>query len=264
MSAGPIITLTTDFGTDSPYVAQMKAAILSVHPAARLVDITHSVPPQSIRAGVFLLTQTCSPFPGGSIHVAVIDPGVGSKRRILCAEAAGAIWIAPDNGLLWEIVQRDSSSVVREVVNPAHWRHPVSATFHGRDIMAPVAAHLSRGVPVAEVGETVDDILACEFPQPERHGHTWRGEVVWLDSFGNAITNLRGEDLAASREAGQVIVRFGGIQLDGISRTYSEGVDGETVALIGSSGLLELAVVNGNAGRRLGIRTGDAVEVQAR
>lgn len=257
-----IITLTTDFGHDSPYVAAMKGVILAINPSAVLVDISHGISPQNIAEGAFVLGETTRWFPVNSIHVAVVDPGVGTERRIVYARVAGQQYVCPDNGLLSCVCRDQAPEQAVEVTDRSLFLAEVSNTFHGRDIMAPVVAHLSQGFPPHELGPPVADLNLFEWPRPERRDNAVVGRIAFADSFGNLITNLRHEDLPPDVNAKSLVVESCEHQFEGIVRTYLEARAGTPVALFGSSGLLELAVVQDNAARRLQIRVGDPVEVK--
>ncbi len=256
-----IITLTTDFGADSPYVAAMKGAILSINPAAVIVDLTHSVPPQDVRQGAVVLDDVTPMFPPGSIHVAVVDPGVGTERAILCARIAARLYVAPDNGLLSRVGRRGPVERTVRVENPKFWRHPVSRTFHGRDIMAPVAAHLSLGIDPAELGPSAEMSGRIEWPEPRVSADRIDGMVLEIDSFGNLITNVTADLLAGRPTDQRAVVVCGIYETYGIFGAYANNPQGTLVALIGSSGRLELAIVGDNAARRLGIQAGTPVTV---
>jgi len=185
-----IITLLTDFGPDSPYVASLKGVILSLQPEAVLVDLSHSIRPQEVRQAAWVLAEAAPCFPPDTIHVAVVDPGVGTCRAIVYAAMAGQHFIAPDNGLLSLLADRHRPTRLVRLDNPAFWRAEVSRTFHGRDIMAPVAAHLSRGVGADRLGSPQESLVRIDWPQPRQEAHRTVGQVVWIDSFGNLITNL--------------------------------------------------------------------------
>ncbi len=268
-----IVTLTTDFGTRDTYAGAMKGVVLGINPQAALVDLSHHVSPQGIPEGAFLLKSGYASFPEGTVHVVVVDPGVGTDRRAVALEARGHVFVAPDNGVLSYIVEealgpnpgsfprptsRSLGPGVRAVAltRAQFWRHPVSSTFHGRDIFAPVAAHLSLGRPLADVGEPISDVLAFPFPQPERDVRgRWEGQVVYVDGFGNLTTSFREEDLPA----GRVAVEISGRRIEGLSRSYASG--GPFLALIGSAGYLEIAASMGNAAQDLGVGVGARVTV---
>lgn len=262
-----IITLLTDFGTSDGYAGAMKGAVLSVAPRAVIVDITHEVPPQDVRFGAFTLMTSTETFPAGTIHVAVVDPGVGGVRRALAIRAGGSYFVGPDNGLLtWaltriigSVTDGDSLELGSDLVAvaldvPAYWRSTVSSTFHGRDIFGPVAAHLSRGVPLERLGSSVSRIAALTFPISVETEQTISGEVLVVDRFGNCITNIRGERVTADAQ-----VELAGRTIDGLSENYESS---DILALIGSAGFLEIAAPSGRAAERLGIRAGEPVHVR--
>jgi S-adenosylmethionine hydrolase len=262
-----IISLTTDFGVDSPYVAQMKGAILSVQRSVQLVDITHSIPPQDILAGAIVLHDTCPVFPAGTIHIAVVDPGVGTARGIVAVRSAATWFIAPDNGLLSGIARRNRPDELRRVENRQLWRSEVSSTFHGRDIMAPVAAHLAAGGDPAQIGPKIDRLIELPWPEAKFSPKECRGEVIAVDSFGNLITSIFGRELAthfaasAAQNEG-LHIEIGDTLIRGLSGTYGQAQAGQIVALIGSSDRLEIAEVGGSAARTL--RTGRGTPVAVR
>lgn len=259
----PIITLTTDFGTDSPYVAQMKGAILSVHRDVTLMDLCHRVAPQNIIQAAIILEDTCHCFPDETIHLIVVDPGVGTDRRIVCARLDGQHFIAPDNGVLTALVRQASRREFVAVENRAFWRESVSNTFHGRDIMGPVAAHLARGVDPKQLGPAIEDeLVAVDLPEVSHHDDGVDGCVITCDRFGNLLTNIRAADLARSPSPAQVTVQCRRHRIRGVVNTYGERPAGSAIALIGSAGRLELAIVNGNAAAVWGAGPGDTVTVR--
>ena len=256
----PLITLTTDFGEESPYVAAMKGVILGVNPAARPLDLTHQVPPQDVRYAAFFLAGAVPYFPAGTLHVVVVDPGVGSERAVLYVEAEGQRLLAPDNGC-WTSLLKPGSPAPRVIrlTEPRYWRHPVSATFHGRDIFAPVAAHLSLGVDPADLGPGVTEWVCLPEPPPPRPGvNSLTGEVVFVDHFGNLITNIPAQDL---QPPDRLVVGNQSRKAFRWVRTYAEANPGTLVALISSNGMLEVAVVQGSASRKLKARVGTPVTV---
>ncbi|HEV3144914.1 MAG TPA: SAM-dependent chlorinase/fluorinase [Gemmataceae bacterium] len=254
-----LVTLSTDFGAASPYVAAMKGVLLSVNPEARLLDLSHSLPPQNIRHAAHFLAQAAPYFPAGTLHVCVVDPGVGSERAILYAEAGSQRLLAPDNGCLTEVLRvLGGAKQIRRVTEKKFWRPSVSSTFHGRDIFAPVAGHLSRGVTPAEIGPAVTDMVRLHLPQP-RKGESWlEGEVAFVDDFGNLISNVPVDMLPPVFQ-----VTIGAQEIRRFVRSYAEAKPGELVALISSDGHLEIALVNGNAAHRLRAESGTAVTVRA-
>jgi S-adenosyl-L-methionine hydrolase (adenosine-forming) len=258
----PIVTLTSDFGTDSSYVAQMKGVILSRNPDVCLVDLSHSVPPQDVRSGAILLADTCFRFPPRTIHVAVVDPGVGTERQIVFAQVANQRCIAPNNGLLTLVCRRTAASHLVTVTNRLYFLPEVSNTFHGRDILAPVAAHLSLGLNPQRLGEAIDYLIELPFPEPSIEIDRIAGQILQIDSFGNLITNITERDLVKLQKvAASITVRGPSVTVHGLSTTYGEQPPGSYVALIGSSGRLEIARVNGNAASSLSAQLDDSVEV---
>lgn len=255
-----MITLTTDFGTDSPYVAEIKAAIVSVARDARIIDITHAIPPQDIFQAAIVLADVSPRFPPGTIHVAVVDPGVGTDRRLLAASIGGQSYVAADNGVLTGILQDRAADLIMELNRPAYWLDTVSRTFHGRDIMSPVAARLDDGESIANMGVPIDDPLRIDWPLPETNHNEICGEIVRIDNFGNLITNIRG-NLLADITADRAVVACGSHQSQGVHSTYGEHSAGTLVAVVGSAGRLELAVVNDSAAERLQVGVGQAVVV---
>lgn len=262
MSAPPApITLTTDFGTADHYVAQMKGAILAIAPAARIVDVTHAVPPQEVRRAAYLVADLADAFPPGTAHVAVVDPGVGSERAILAVAAEGQFYVAPDNGLLTLVLDRHRDAEGVAVTNPQYRGPVVSSTFHGRDVIAPAAAHLVSGVPLAELGPPLAQ------PSVRLHGlvalktgDRIEGEVAWPDRFGNLITNVPAS-MIAGLPPDRLRVSFGLHSLMGLKRYYAEAEPGDPLLLVGSSGRLEIAICGGSATERFGISTGIRVVV---
>jgi S-adenosyl-L-methionine hydrolase (adenosine-forming) len=259
--AGPIITLTTDFGVSSPYVAAMKGVILSINPAATIIDISHAVPAQDIAQGALVLEDTTPWFPSMTIHVAVVDPGVGTERSILYARIGGQQYIAPDNGLLGRLTARTPPTMVLRLSEPEFWLAEVSNTFHGRDVMAPVAAHLSMGLDPLRLGPAAGPIDRLDVPLPHVLEGKIHGTVIAIDSFGNLITNISHDLLAGKPNDNRACVVCGIYETNGIYKAYGQQAPGMLVALIGSSGRLELAIVGDNAARRLGVAIGTPVAV---
>ena len=272
-----IITLTSDFGAGNAYVASMKGVILSINPRATIVDICHSIQPQNIPQAAFILSSTHHYFPQGTIHLVIVDPGVGTKRRAILLITPSAFFLAPDNGVLSYIVgpsqekqaypsqaslyqpqQRELASGFQAIslTNSSFWHHPVSPTFHGRDIFAPVAAHLSMDIPPQQLGESISSILVFPLPQPhmETDG-TIAGHVLHIDHFGNLITNIKSEDIPNEK----VSINIAGHLIQGVAPTYADG--DELLALIGSSGNLEIAIRGENAAASLGAKIGAVIKV---
>src|SRR5688572_25029238 len=249
--ARPIVTLTTDFGLSDSYVAAMKAVLIKRCPDARLIDVTHNVPRHDVLCGAITLERAVDGFPPSTIHLAVVDPGVGSDRRLLAAQVAQQFIVAPDNGLVTWAWRMHPGGRAHELT----WRpdKPPSSTFHGRDILAPVASMLAAGEPLSKLAQPIDDpVLLDIIPADDR---ATSGRVIHVDHFGNATTNLRRP--AADNRA--VSVRVNGKVLGKLKRTYWDVAPGKPLALIGSSGLLEIAVRDGSAAKDLRIRVGDEV-----
>lgn len=257
-----IITLTTDFGLKDPYQGAMKGAILSVNPGARIVDITHLVRPGDVLEGAFVLLGASRYFPEKTIHVAVVDPGVGSDRKPILVETRRFFYIGPDNGLLSPSVREDGILRAFELKNRDFFRDEVASTFHGRDIFGPVAAHLSLGAEPGGMGQALEKILALDLPRTLPEADGLRGEVVYIDTFGNLVTNIRREELSAL-DGSAFEVTVGNAALTGIRKTYGMVEKGATAALIGSTGYLEVAVNCGSAAEALGARVGDSVSVRS-
>jgi len=256
-----IITLTTDFGAGSPYVAAMKGVILSINPAVTLVDLTHEIPAQDIRHGAVVLDDVTRWFPEGTIHVAVVDPGVGTSRAVVHARIGSQRYIAPDNGLLSRLAANAPPVEVYQLANPEHWLDRVSATFHGRDIMAPVAARLSLGLQPERLGPPLGKLVMLDWPGARSTPTRIEGSVLEIDSFGNLITNITSDMLARRPTDSRAWIACNIYETWGIWRTYGEQPKGTLVALIDSSGRLELAIVGDNAAARLGVHLGERVVV---
>src|SRR5438477_6068578 len=202
----PIITLTTDFGAESPYVAQMKGVILSICRDVELVDISHAIGAQNVREGAVVLADVTPRFPAGTIHLAVVDPGVGTARRIVYADFSQQQYVAPDNGLLSVVGGSGPPGRFFAIENPKYWLAEPSQTFHGRDIMAPVAAHLARGIAPEKLGPPLDELVMLDWPQPRKSGRRLIGEVLYVDSFGNLITNLCHDEVIELAEPSALVV----------------------------------------------------------
>jgi len=265
----PVITLTTDFGMGSPYVAAMKGVILSLNPAATVVDMTHEVPPRDVRYGALVLEETSDRFPAGTIHVAVVDPGVGTARAIVFAHIGRQSYLAPDNGLLGRLAERTVPAKIVRLTEAEYWLQPVSATFHGRDILAPVAARLSLGLDPDHLGVSQDRLVMLDRPQVRVGPGRIEGSVLLVDGFGNLITDITAALLAeaggeTSGGEGPAGIRIWcrQRQILGLSRTYGDHPPGTPVALVGSSDRLEIAVVGASAAATLGAGAGDPVTVR--
>ena len=257
----PIVTFTTDFGVGDGYAGAMKGVVLSLAPTAQLIDITHGVPPMDVAAGAAALAQAAPLFPPGTIHVAVVDPGVGGERADLLIEAGGSLFIGPDNGVL-SLAARPPRRVYR-IESSMFPRDPVSPTFHGRDVFAPTAGRLAAGARAADAGPVVDGIIEISAPPLYKQGGVVEGQVIHIDAFGNLITSLPAELLATG--AGAEI----SIEVEGsegrfrpvFGRTFSDVLPGALIAYIGSGGQLEIARRDGSAAARVGAGRGSAVRV---
>jgi len=256
-----IITLTTDFGTGSPYVAAMKGVILSINPAVTLVDLTHDVPAQDIQRGSLALDDVAERFPDDTIHLAVVDPGVGTDRAVVYARIGRHNYVAPDNGLLSRLAVRTPPSKLIRLANPEYWLEEISNTFHARDIMAPVAARLSLGLDPDCLGPPYHKLVNLDWPRAQQMARRIEGRVIGIDSFGNLITNVTGEIIGNRPTDERVCIVCSLYETWGIYRAYSDQLEGTLVALIGSQDRMELAVVGDNAAGRLGIEVGTPVVV---
>lgn len=260
----PIIALTTDFGQADGYVGIMKGVILGICPEAALIDISHDIRPQAVRQAAYILSTAVPYFPSGTVHLVVVDPGVGSERRPIVVLTDRATYVAPDNGVLSLVLQQEPArlAICLDPADPRYRLPHISATFHGRDIFAPAAAHLACGVDPHALGPPLPltdlVVLPSLQPQPAAEG-VWQGEVWHVDRFGNLITNFR---LSASACQSPVSIRVGKEQIERISRTYADVEPNELLAYLGSSGYLEIAVREGNAAVRLGVTVGAPVYIK--
>lgn len=256
-----IVTLTTDFGLKDPYAGAMKGAMLGVAPALAIVDITHLVAPGAVLEGAFILGEACGYFPRGTVHVGVVDPGVGGKRKAILVEAGEYIFVGPDNGLVSLAVRRLGMKRAFEITDERFFLPEVSSTFHGRDIFGPVAARVAAGASPGSFGPELGSIESLQVPVPALEGGGLSGEVIYVDSFGNLVTNIRKEELARFGVA-PVDVLIGDKRIHGVKKTYAMADKGAPLALIGSSGLLEVAVSSGSAARALRAGVGEKVKVR--
>jgi hypothetical protein len=255
----PIITITTDFGESGHYIGAMRGVLLSTCPDAVLVDITHRITPYSALEASLVLSQACPFFPTNTVHLAVVDPGVGGLRKPIIVRSQGQIFVGPDNGIFTPFF--DGSETIYRIRDGVGRPDP-SATFHGRDIFAPAAARLARGDDPEEIGERSTLAVHLHTPRPRRDGGWTVGQVLYADHFGNLVTNIHRRDLGEADDALEVMV--GVREIPRISRTYQDGMAGESLALFGSSGYLEIAVAQGHAGAQLGMGKGERVRVRVR
>lgn len=256
------ITLTTDFGASSPYVAAMKGVILSINPEVRIIDLTHAIPPQDIRQGAIALADVSPLFPAGTIHIAVVDPGVGTSRKIVYAEIGPQRYVCPDNGLVSRLATRQLPTKMRAITADQWFRRPVAPTFHGRDVMAPVAAHLSLGLDPDLLGPPLTELATLDWPGAEKVANRIDGSVTTIDSFGNLVTNITREMLAGVPTDETVTVVCDEHETQGIFTAYADQPPMTLIALIGSSDCLEIAIVDDSAKIMLGVKVGTPVEVR--
>jgi S-adenosylmethionine hydrolase len=263
----PILAFLSDFGLGDYYVGAMKGVALTICPEASLVDIVHEIPPHDIEAGALALAAAYRAFPGGTVFVAVVDPGVGSARRPLGVDLDGYRFVGPDNGIFTFVLRRGGVARVREITATHLLRPDVSPVFHGRDVFSPVAAHLAAGMAFEELGPSVADPVLLPFAGSRRlPDGTLEGRVIHLDRFGNLVTSISGAELTAMLEAsaasaGDVVAEIGGARV-ALARTYSDVADEEGLALVASSGFVEVAVNGGSAARRLGAKKGSRVQLR--
>ena len=271
-----LITLTTDLGLTDAYVAAMKGVILGISPEVKIIDICHTIKPQNISQAAFVLGTAYQFFPEKTIHIVVVDPGVGTERRAIILRTPSADFVAPDNGVLSYVLQQSSVKPVEDkgdqqqvelkpgmeaitITKPRFWRSPVSPTFHGRDIFAPVAALLSLGFPPINFGEVITLVTMLPLPRPyQRPDGSLLGHILHIDGFGNLITDIKSEDLPQEKQA--ITIEVGCHLISGLSDTYAEGTG--LLALIGSSGYLEVALKGGSAGAFLSAEVGNEVRVR--
>lgn len=237
-----IITLTTDFGAGDHYAGVMKGVIAGIDPSALVIDITHGIESYNVTEAAFKLYASYSYFPEGAVHVAVVDPGVGSARKAIAAEAGGYRFVGPDNGVFSLIFDKCGAGSIVEITNPAFMLPSVSATFHGRDIFAPAAAHLSKGSALRDLGEELQSYERLGIPTPLEEGGFITGKVVYADRFGNLVTNIPGDMIMPGSR-----VLTGDAVINNISGSYADGKEGEPLAIVGSSGFLEISLNKGSA-----------------
>lgn len=256
-----VIALFTDFGTRDAYVAQLKGAILSIHPTAQLVDLTHEVGAFDVRAATYLLDAAARYFPTRTIFVAVVDPGVGTARRpVLLTTQAEKFYVGPDNGLFTRVMERERLKAAYVLTQSAYFLPQVSATFHGRDIFGPVAAYLARGVEPAQFGPRLEELVQLPYTRPQRLGETVMGEVIHLDHYGNITTNIPSAMLTALVPGQWLTLTLADhAQVMAFVETYGAGPQDQCVCLINSNGEFEIALPGGHAAARLDVRVGERV-----
>lgn len=255
-----VITLTTDFGLIDPYVAEMKAVILRINPEAKIVDITHNVEKFNIRMAAYVLSAAAPYFPQNTVHVAVVDPGVGTQRKPILIETKHGFFIGPDNGILVLAAKKQGIKHVYEISNPRFMMEKVSQTFHGRDIFAPAAAHLSKGVSPSSFGKEIRKIVAPKFARIIRRDNKLLGEVLHVDSFGNIITNITAKELEWLDVKDEIVLKLKEAKLAlKLCRAYAEVELGKPLAIIGSHDFLEISINQGNAAEAFKVKAGDRI-----
>lgn len=257
------ITLITDFGLNDWFAGTMKGVILSTNPRATVVDITHGISAGDIRSGALALAGSYHFFPAGAVHVAVVDPGVGSQRLAIAVRTARYVFVGPDNGVLSFALARERITAIHRLANDKFFLPRVSTTFHGRDIFAPVAGHLSKGIPIGKLGPRLSNFTRLHWPQPRRTSNAVRGEIIHLDHFGNAITNLDESALDGFSPSACMVLVKRKVRCP-MAPFYGAVPGGKPLAVMGSSGFLEIAVNGGSAARKLGLKPGHGVVVRIR
>jgi S-adenosylmethionine hydrolase len=255
-----VITLLTDFGNRDGYAGIMKGVIWSIAPQIQIADITHEIAPQNVLEGSLILGRCISYFPPGTVHVAVVDPGVGTSRHPIAVRLGLQYFVGPDNGLVTLWLENTSRDEVKAVLvdKSQFWLPEISSTFHGRDIFAPVAAHLANGVTLEELGSPLEDLQLHDIPKPLPTTYGWQGQVIYIDRFGNCATNLGCKHLATS---GKITLQIKHRKIHGMIKSYAERSPGEIVALLDSSGRIEIAAVNASAAQLIQIRVGNIVKI---
>jgi S-adenosyl-L-methionine hydrolase (adenosine-forming) len=260
-----VVTFTTDFGVEDHFVGTMKGVVLGINPDAQLVDICNAVPPFDVLAGALTIAQAYGYYPAGSVHLVVVDPGVGTSRRPIVADTGKHVFVGPDNGVLSLIFDRQERVTVRHVTAEHYFLHPVSTTFHGRDIFAAIAGHVSRGVDLSKLGDPVSDYVRLQLPQARLEDQRIVGEVLKLDRFGNIITNIPRRAVAhfTNLNPDGFVIRMGSAEITHLRTAYAQAAAGELFGILGSMGYLEIAANRGSAVEITGAKVGDMVELVA-
>ena len=259
--ASGFITLTTDFGLADGFVGTMKGVIYTINPDATIIDISHEIGSQDVASASFLLEASCPYFPRGAVHLVVVDPGVGSQRRAIAVETEKYYFVAPDNGVLTRPLMHEKVLKSVEITNQAYFLDRVSDTFHGRDVFAPAAAHLSLGVTIEALGDEMDDLVKMPLSEPEVHQSSIRGHIIHVDKFGNLITNVTRNLFEAIVSDRQFAIKLAGIKLEWISSSYADVPAGHPLAIFDSFNNLEVAVNCANAAKLLGVQRGDGIHI---
>jgi S-adenosylmethionine hydrolase len=259
MKPSGIITLTTDFGLHDQYVAVMKGIILSINPNAVIVDVTHDIPPGSLLQAAQVINDTVPYFPQGTVHVAVIDPGVGGARLPVAVETNECFFVGPDNGIFWPVTEKLQVTRSVHLTEKKYFLAQISNTFHGRDIFAPVAAYITLGHDIKTMGIEIDTLMKLQIPRPHTENNVLHGQIIRVDNFGNLITNIHQEELERFLESAPVHICIGDMEIHEIRRIYTSVSEGEPLALYGSTCLLEIAVNAGRATDLLGLKASEIV-----
>jgi S-adenosylmethionine hydrolase len=257
-----IVTLITDFGERGEYAGAMKGAILRVNPRCQVVDITHQIEPQNILQASWILKNSYPYYPPGTVHVVVVDPGVGTERRAVVLEKEGYLFVGPDNGVFSRVLTPKGRASAHELTRKDFFLSPLSDTFQGRDLFAPVAGHLSLGLHPGYLGPKIRELVTIDFPRPRFSGGKIEARILWGDSFGNLISNVSLEEYGPRLEGRPIQIKGRQWRIDQIHRTYAQGRPGQPMALFGSGGLLEISVNRGNALNTLGLRPGDSIIIR--
>ncbi|WP_069131147.1 SAM hydrolase/SAM-dependent halogenase family protein [Rhodohalobacter halophilus] len=255
-----IVTLTTDFGLQDHYVSVMKAVMLEVSPDLRFIDISHQIPPQDIMAGAWVLKNASMEFPPGTVHLVVVDPGVGTERHAVAVKIQDQLFVGPDNGI-FSLIGDEYEYEAYRLSNSKFWKKKPSNTFHGRDIFAPVAAHLANGVSLSDLGEPVEELVTYRWAVPISDRDGIQGWVIHIDRYGNLVTNITSEMIRESVNSSRFRIYAGNTILDKIVPTFNSVEDGEPAAYIGSSDTLEIAINKGNAQEMLGVQKGAQISI---
>ncbi len=256
-----VITLTTDFGLEDPFVGIMKGVILNVCPAARLIDITHQIEPQNILQAAWVLKAAHTYFPKNSVHLVVVDPGVGSERRPIAVKTRSAFFVAPDNGVLTPVL--DKSAAIYELTKQKYFLKDISSTFHGRDVFAPAAAWIAKGTALSKMGSKITDPQTLTLPQPELKKNGITGEIIYSDRFGNLTTNIPADLVHSfSQRVDNMTIQVGKTRIKGLVSSYSQGKPGELGCLINSWGNLEIFCRESNAAKKLKVAAGKKIIVK--
>jgi len=264
MKACGVITLLTDFGLSDPYAGIMKGVISSINQEARIIDITHQIKQGAVTHAAWLIQEFYPFFPKGTIHIAVVDPGVGSKRRAILIRTGDYFFVGPDNGIFWPIIKHHEEITIIHLTERRYFSGNISSTFHGRDIFAPVAAHLSLGTDPMSMGSPINNPAPIDIPEIEQTGKMIRGRVIRVDHFGNIITNIHRTLLEGLSGTSQKVIKIAGLKIMGISNTYSDVKKGELLALVGSSDFLEIAVNSGRPCDMIGITQEDIIGIEVK